>query len=619
MSKPTPRRGAFFLAIVLQIFCSASLRAADRPNFLWILSEDNSKHYMKLFDENGAPAPNIEKLASQGLVFDHAFCNAPVCSVARTTLITGLYAPRVGTQFHRRSKTATLPDGWRMFPAYLREAGYYATNNSKKDYNAVELAGVWDASSGSATWRDRPSKDTPFFHMQSFGASHESSLHFSEKQIDFSALGTDPKSVAVAPYHPDTDLFRYTYARYHDRIGAVDQFVGKMVDQLAEDGLLEDTFIFYFGDNGGVLPGSKGYIYESGLHVPLVVRVPENWKHLVDAGRGTRVQGFVSFADFGPTLLQLAGVPLPKHFDGKPFLGKDVTLAEVDARDEAFGYADRFDEKYDLCRSLRKGRYKYIRHYQAFYPDALQNNYRYKMLAYQQWRTLYREGKLDAAQRRFFEPKPVEVLYDLQTDPYEVNNLAGDPAHAEVLAQMRGLMQQRVKGMPDLSFYPESYLVEHAMDAPVAFGQQHAEQIARLVDVADLSLLPAAEAVPKLEKALASSNPWERYWALIACSCLGDDAKELAEAAQARLDDPELLVRVRAAEFLGIIGAADPRPTLRDVLEKTGSNVEALLTLNTVVFFHDRTPGGYAFDVKSLNIKASSGEVGRRIDYLSRK
>jgi len=616
MSRATPRLIAFFLTIVLPIFCGSALQAADRPNFLWILSEDNSKHYLKLFDRHGAPTPNIEKLASHGLVFDHAFSNAPVCSVARTTLITGLYAPHVGTQFHRKSQPASLPEGWRMFPAYLRQAGYYTTNNAKKDYNAVERAGVWDASSNRATWRNRPSKDTPFFHMQSFGASHESSLHFSERQIDASALGTDPKRVFLAPYHPDTDLFRFTYARYHDRIGVVDEFVGKMVARLEEDGLLEDTFIFYFGDHGGVLPGSKGYIYESGLHVPLVVRIPEKWKHLVDAKPGSRVQGFVSFVDFGPTLLHLAGVPLPKHLDGKPFLGKDVAMAEVNARDEAFGYADRFDEKYDLCRSLRKGRYKYIRNYQAFYPDALQNNYRYRMLAYRQWRTMYRQGRLNAAQRRFFEPKPVEMLYDLQTDPYEVHNLAGDPAHAEVLARMRGLMQQRVKGMPDLSFYPESYLVDHALDAPVAFGQRHAEEIARLVDVADLSLLPAAEAVPKLKTALVSSNPWQRYWALIACSCLADDAKQLAAAAQARLDDPELLVRVRAAEFLGIIGAVDPRPTLYDVLKRTDSNVEALLTLNTVVFFHDRTPGGYPFDVQSLHMKATGGQVGRRIEYL---
>ena len=238
------------------------------------------------------------------------------------------------------------------------------------------------------------------------------------------------------------------------------------------------------------------------------------------------------------------------------------------------------------------------------------------MLAYEEWRTLYRQGKLNAQQRQFFEPKPAEALYDLDSDPHEVNNLAGDPAHAKTLRAMRDRLTDRVKGLPDLSFFPESYLVDQAMENPVAFGQARAKEIARLVDVADLCLLPFAEAKPGLEKALASSNPWERYWALIACSCFGDEAGTLVPAAKGRLDDRELLVRVRAAEFLGIVGAADPRPTLCDVLNATESPVEALLTFNTVVFFHDRTPNGYPFDLGALDMKVTAGEVKRRISYL---
>ncbi len=169
---------ALFIAVVAQTLCPGMLPAAERPNFVWLLSEDNSTHYLKLFNEHGAPTPNIDALAREGVVFQRAFSCAPVCSVARTTLITGCYAPRVGTQYHRRSKMVPLPEPLRMFPAYLRRAGYYTTNNNKKDYNAVEGQGVWDQSSKKATWRNRPSPETPFFHMQSFGQSHESSLHF---------------------------------------------------------------------------------------------------------------------------------------------------------------------------------------------------------------------------------------------------------------------------------------------------------------------------------------------------------------------------------------------------------------------------------------------------------
>ena len=162
------------LALLAVIGINFQSQAADQPNFLWILSEDNSKHYLKLFDEAGAPTPEIEKLAESGLIFDHTFSCAPVCSVARTTLMSGLYAPRVGTFQHRKIKTATLPDGWQLFPAYLREAGYYTTNRSKTDYNTSGNEGVWDESSNRASWRNRPSPDTPFFHMQTFGQSHES-------------------------------------------------------------------------------------------------------------------------------------------------------------------------------------------------------------------------------------------------------------------------------------------------------------------------------------------------------------------------------------------------------------------------------------------------------------
>ncbi len=589
---------------------------ADRPNFVWILSEDSSVHYFRLYWPGGAPTPNIDQLADHGLVFEHAFSNAPVCSTARTTLATCVYAPRTAAQYHRKMRPARLPAGWHLFPFFLRQAGYYTTNNRKKDYNVVEGKGVWDESSRRASWRRRPSPETPFFHMQTYTVSHESSLHFRPDQIDFGLLRSNPQRILLAPYHPDTQLFRYTHARYLDRIRRVDELVGRLVDALRADGLLEDTFIFYFADHGGVLPRSKGYLYETGLHVPLVVRVPENWRHLVRFEPGTRVDGFVSFVDFGATVLHLAGVRVPDYFDGRPFLGPDITPEHLEQRQRAFGYADRFDEKYDMVRSLRRGRYKYIRNYWAFYPDALQNNYRYRMLAYQQWRSLYREGQLNGVQRQFFEPRPVEMLFDLENDPHEVHNLAGDPAYAELLRSLRAELRTWVKEMPDLSFLPESYIVRHALEDPVAFGNAHREQIARLVDIADLSLLPFDQARAALADALRSQNRWERYWALIACSCFGKQAKPLVSLARRLLEDPEPLVRVRAAEFLAIVGVADPRPTLYSVLNTTDDPLVALLTLNTAVFVNDYLTG-CKIDPSRISLKVTGREIQRRIRYLS--
>ncbi len=366
------------------------------------------------------------------------------------------------------------------------------------------------------------------------------------------------------------------------------------------------------------MPRSKGYIYESGLHVPLVVRIPKNWAHLVDAQPNTRVPGFVSFIDFGPTVLNLAGVKVPEQVDGKPFLGEGVTIAEVNQRDESFGYADRFDEKYDLCRSIRKGKFHYIRNYQPFYPDGLQNNYRYKMLAYEEWRTLYHEGKLNEAQSQFFEARPAEQLFDAEADPHEVKNLADDPAYADTLKDLRGRLVAQVKGMPDLSLYPESYLYENAFDNPVDFGQKHKEEIGRLVDIADLSLLSFSEARPEIVSALKSPNPWERYWGLIVCSSFGEEAMALTDHDFGLFSDPEPMVRVRSAEFMGMLKVEDTMPILYDVLNKTNSDVEALLTLNTAAFLND-LPNGYKFDVSKVDFSKFKGEVDRRVEYLSGK
>src|SRR6056297_1167565 len=611
---------ALFVAL---LGCSSLVTAADRPNIVWILTEDNSKHYLQLFDPAGVKSPHLESMARQGVVFDRAFSNAPVCSVARTTLITSCYGPRIGTQFHRRSQLAAMPEGLEMFPAYLRAAGYYTTNNSKKDYNAVEGPDVWDASSKKATWRDRPTAETPFFHVQTFTQSHESSLHFSNAKMQSEATTNAPEEVTLAPYHPDTPTFRYTHARYLDRMQANDQAIGNLLRQLADDGLLEDTFVFCFGDHGGVLPRGKGYAYESGLHVPLVVRIPENWQSRSPFSRGSRTEGFVEFVDFGPTVLQLAGLSVPTGIDGKPFLGASVTAAEVEARNEAFGYADRFDEKYDLVRTLRVGRYKYMRNYEAFNPDGLQNNYRYNMLAFQEWRKRYLAGELNATQSRFFETKPVEALFDLENDPYEIHNLATDPQHQDRLVDLRERLRLRLKAMPDLSFIPESVLVPQAMQNPVAFGQAYRNSIARLIDTIDSCLLPPEASTAALRKALQSNAPLERMWASVACSCLGEQASELSGVAQQLLaEDPHRLTRVRAAQFLSILGQLDPTATIYRELAAAESELEALEILNVAVCLQDHLLPGIQLDPAKLRLSVNAGprsEVRRRLDYLQER
>ncbi|SIO02728.1 sulfatase family protein [Algoriphagus halophilus] len=588
------------------------------PNIVWITSEDNSMHYLKLFNENGVATPNIESLADHGLLFTHAFSNAPVCSVARSTIISGSYAPRIGSQFHRKSKTVPLPDSLRMFPFYLRRAGYHTSNNNKKDYNIIEGEEVWDESSREASWKSRK-PDQPFFHVFNIGVSHESSLHFSEEKMKTTPTKTDLSSFSIQPNHPDTELFRYTNSYYRDKIIEMDQRVGEVIRELENDGLLENTFIFYFGDHGGVLPGSKGYLYETGLHVPMVVHVPEKYKNLAQIGEQGKVNGFVSFIDLGPTVLQLAGIKTPDGMDGMPFLGADVTKEMIASRNTSFSYADRFDEKYDMVRAIRKGKYKYIRNYQSFNFDGMMNNYRYIQLAYQEWEELYKKGALNEVQAAFFKPKEVEMLFDVESDPYETVNLISDPTYRKIVEDLRMELNNWLQEMPDLSFYPEHVLIDQAFSNPTDFGIAHQKDIQRYIEIANWSILPFEKVENFLKTSLMSKDPWERYWGLITSSNFGPEAKNLSPLiSEISKEDEELINRVRAAEFLAISNQTDPSQVMVESLYQSKKPMEALLILNSIVLLNS-FEYGYEIILDTSKITSAviqDSEVKRRLAYL---
>lgn len=595
----------------------------EKPNIVWLVSEDNSKHFLKLYDQNGASMPNVEALAEKGIVFNNAFSNAPVCSVARSTIISGCYAPRVGAQYHRRMQLAPMPDGLKMFPEYLREAGYYTTNNSKEDYNFITSDSVWDESSREATYKNRKSGQ-PFFHVQNFGTTHEGQLHFSKAQMDSTDLVTPQEKVPIFPYHPDTPLYRFTNAYYRDLHQKVDTQIGKFMNQMEDDGLMENTIIFYYGDHGGVLPRSKGYVYESGLHVPMVVYIPEKWKHLSPEKTGSRTDAFVQFIDLAPTVLNLAGLKIPELIDGNPFLGKEVTIEHLNNRNTTFGYADRFDEKYDLVRSLRKGKYKYIRNYQPFNVDALFNFYRYKMLAYKEWQQLFEDGKLNKEQGQFFKARAPEALYDLEKDPHEVHNLVNDPSYKSTLKELRSNLQDKVKSMPDLSFYPEPYFLEAGLSNPVAFGQRNKTEIAELIDIADLSLRSFDQTKAAIEKALKSNNPLKRYWGLIVCSSFGKEAYPFFKIAlQLSKNDANNLVRLRAIEFLTLHMQGVPSELILEIIKNAQSETETNLILNSIALLKTVRPG-FKINIPTAMfpsdwVNQEGDLVNRRVDFINKE
>jgi hypothetical protein len=248
----------------------------------------------------------------------------------------------------------------------------------------------------------------------------------------------------------------------------------------------------------------------------------------------------------------------------------------------------------------------------------LQNNYRYLCLAYEQWREMFKAGELNEIQSQFFLPREPEALYDLENDPYETINLAGDPAYLEALKELRILTEEWVKGMPDLSFYPENKLRSFAFEDPVAFGQGHSEEIAALVDLANLQLLPYEEAREGISQALSSEDPLNLYWGLIVCSAFGEGAGEFAGKAGELCVHEDLLVRTRAAEFLGLTALGNPVPVITEALYQSTDGVEALLILNSLVLLKDG-PHSYNFALEEERLDPEvieDAEVQRRLDYI---
>ncbi len=614
-----------FLIFVFLNACSTSdLKKVEKPNIVWLVTEDNSTHYMNLYNAGGANMPTISALAEDGIIFENVFSNAPVCSVARSTIITGTYAPRIGTQYHRKMKMVKLPKTIKPLPVYLSENGYYTTNNAKEDYNFIKEGKVWDESSKNASYKNR-AEGQPFFHVQNYHNTHEGSLHFNKEQLIDGLELNNLDSIKPFPYHPDTPTFRYTQSLYYKHHNDVDKEIGKFVKELENDGLMENTIIFYYSDHGGVLPRSKGYLYETGLNVPLVVYIPEKWKHLNPFENGTRTPTFVDFVDLLPTVLSIAGIKIPEFLDGNPFLGKDLKKVNLEKQDITFGYADRFDEKYDFVRSVRKGKYKYIRNFQPFNVDGLYNFYRYEMLAYKEWYRLYNQGKLNNIQSQFFKTKSSEALYNISNDPYEIQNLAEDVNQQKKLEEMRGELENHLDLTNDLSFLPEPYFVANGLEDVEDFSKNHKKLIKRLRNISNLVFYDYEDVSKKIQNALNDPNPWVRYWGLIICSSFGIEAIENLNKINYLFEkDLENLVKIRAAEYLLLNGQKINNEKIKNLLKSAKTETEANLMLNTLALLKTKNPSyklELSKDVFPENwlppIRNENALVNRRMNYLT--
>ena len=443
---------AFAIASVISAG-SAHAAEAQRPNILWISCEDTSPD-LGCYGDRYARTPNLDRLAAQGIRYVNAFAVAGVCAPSRSGIITGMYPTTIGTH-HMRSQ-AVPPPHIKCFTEYLRAAGYYCTNNAKTDYNFECPITAWDDCSRQAHWRNRPN-GMPFFAVFNLAVTHESQIrgdpaHFARRTADLKPSERhDPAKAELPPYYPDTPIVRGDWARYYDLVTAMDMQVGRILKELEDDGLADNTIVFFWADHGRGLPRAKRWIYDSGIRVPLIIRRP---------GRihgGTVCDDLISLIDLGPTVLSLAGVKVPAYMQGRPFLGDQGG----EPREYVFAARDRMDETYDIIRAVRDKRYKYIRNFRPGRPYAQYIDYMEQMPTMKEMRRLNKAGELTGPQKLFFLPeKPEEELYDTKADPHEIRNLAGSQEHQDTLRRMRDVLARWMRETNDLGLIPEDELQE---------------------------------------------------------------------------------------------------------------------------------------------------------------
>ena len=543
--------------------------SGEKPNILWITCEDINP-YLGCYGDTYTITPNLDKFAAEGLLYTNAYATAPVCAPARSCLVTGVYATSLGTQ-HLRSDVQ-LPKNIKCFPEYLRSAGYYCSNNYKKDYNFTDV-NVWDESGKTAHWRKRkPSQ--PFFSVFNFTSTHQGQINGSDE--DFFAKYRsklkpeelhDPADVPLPPYYPDTPIVRKIWTRYYDLITFMDKQVGNLLGQLKDDGLTDNTIVFFFADHGLGVPRHKRTLYDSGLHVPLIIRFPARYQNLSPLKAGRKTDRLVSFVDFAPTVLGLTGLPAPSHMQGQAFLGGRADPP----RKYVFGASSRVDEVYEMSRCVRDKRYKYIRNYMPHLPYVQPSEYPDRADIMKELRRVVKEGRLTETQKLFWQQaKPVEELYDTLADPHEINNLADSPDHQRILKRMRKVHRKWMAETRDTGLLPEAQMhILAESSTPYEIVQPSAKKyrLPCVLLAADL-VGKSPEALPKMLELLNVPQPAVRYWAVVAIGALNSQAAPATEKLTELLKDSSPNVRFAAAGTLCKLGLCeDALPVLSEGLK----------------------------------------------------
>lgn len=554
---PPRRILLLLLAFSTSLHATANPAPACRPNILWISLEDIGP-MMGCFGDKYARTPVFDKLAAEGIRYLNAHSVAPVCSTSRSSIITGIYPSTLGTQ-HHRSNVGKPPAFMKMLPNLMGEAGYFTTNNSKKDYN---ISGDrWHVSSRSAHWRNQPEPANPFFSVFNFTECHSSITKIPEDVIVRKRLNRlkaedfhDLANVAIPPYHPDAPEFRKAWARYYDAVTQVDYRAGELIAQLKEDGLWEVTIVVVWADHGVGMPRGKHNPWEQGTLVPLIVRFPEKYQHLAPAKPGSTVDGLVSLIDLGPSTLAMAGQPTPEWMQGRNLLCKTGD-GRIAYREYLIGMRDRLDSRFEMVRTVRDKRFRYQRNFYPNLPYKPHEDYAFNAPVLKKWVAMARAGELVGPQAMMnLRFKPVEELYDSHNDPHMIHNVLEDPKYAEVVSKMRGRLYDWMLETRDLGLLDETETLARAKAHPSHWDLGQAIQnFPEILETANL-MTAGASAVPELLECAINEDPAIRFWAVLGLANLRSSNPNVHAALKVAAKDESISVAIAAADGLFNLG-----------------------------------------------------------------
>jgi len=566
-----------WLIILAALSLAGGTMAAERPNVLWLVSEDNSASWIGCYGNEISKTPNIDRLAARGFQYMNAFASAPVCAPSRSTWITGINALSMGTQHMRSGRT--IPENILYYPDSLREAGYFTANFAKKDYNISGKRGFscWNEDK-VLDWKTLKGNQ-PFFQVINTAKSHESQV---KHHLD--DLRQDPAEVALFAYHPDLPMIRKNYARYYDCIENMDTFMGEKLQELEDAGLAEDTIVIYSSDHGGVLPRGKRFLFENGLRSPLVIYIPEKFKSLWPTETpGTQIDRLVSFLDMPKTWISMLGGEPPETMQGHIFLGSNSEPEQ----EYHFAFRGRMDERIDNQRAICDKKFLYVRNYMPYVPWGQKLEYMWEIPMAQAWDDYNKAGKTTAVTGRFFTPKNSDELYHMEKDPDSVNNLIDNPEYRQIVKKMRQQLNGWQEQIYDAGMLPEVEMIKRADENNMTIYEMVRNSklynLKAYLDLSDLALEKNPENLPTFGKALKSDDCGIRYWGIVGCFLVSDSLLTFHKNAVSKLlSDPSHEVRGMVAWTLLKIGY-QKQVALKSLKKMLESDSYALLSILNIL------------------------------------